>query len=108
LGRQCCAPVAGGGYLRLLPAGLIRRVFQGINERDRRPAVLYFHPWELDPDQPRMKCCLKSRFRHYLNLHRTGDKLRGLLSGLRFGTMTEVLGVGGLKMIPVDNFRMEK
>jgi polysaccharide deacetylase family protein (PEP-CTERM system associated) len=98
LGKQCCVPVAGGGYLRLLPAGLIRRVFQGINERDRRPAVLYFHPWELDPGQPRMKACLKSRFRHYLNLHRTGDKLRRLLSGLRFGTMGEVLeGMKGLE-----------
>jgi polysaccharide deacetylase family protein (PEP-CTERM system associated) len=102
LGKQCCVPVAGGGYLRLLPAGLISRVFRQINERDRRPAVLYFHPWELDPDQPRMKACLKSRFRHYLNLHRTGDKLRSLLSGLRFGTMGEALeGMKDLeRMIP--------
>jgi polysaccharide deacetylase family protein (PEP-CTERM system associated) len=91
LGKQCCIPVAGGGYLRLLPAGLIRKVFQGINEREGQPAVLYFHPWEVDPGQPRMRACLKSRFRHYLNLSRTEAKLRTLLSGLSFAPMSEVL-----------------
>ena len=87
----CCIPIAGGGYLRLFPAWLIAEAFRQINTREARPAVLYFHPWELDPDQPRMRACLKSRLRHYLNLHKTAGKLRRLLSELQFGGMSEAL-----------------
>jgi polysaccharide deacetylase family protein (PEP-CTERM system associated) len=85
-------PIAGGGYLRLLPAELIRRGIGRINGEEKKPAVLYLHPWEIDPGQPRIKAGWKSSFRHYNNLDRTEAKLRHLLDHLQFGTMTEVLG----------------
>lgn len=84
-------PIAGGGYLRLLPAAVIRRGIVSINKNERQPAVLYFHPWEIDPEQPRIKAGMKSTFRHYLNLDKTEDKLKSILSGLQFGTMENVL-----------------
>jgi len=86
-------PIAGGGYLRLLPAALIRHGISGINRLDREPAVLYLHPWEIDPKQPRVSVGFRSRFRHYHNLHKTEAKLRYLLDRLRFGTMAQVLGL---------------
>ncbi len=86
-------PIAGGGYLRLLPAELVRWGIARINQQELQPAVLYFHPWEIDPDQPRIKAGLKSRFRHYLNLDKTEGKLRKLLSSLQFGTMSSVLEI---------------
>ena len=84
-------PIAGGGYLRLLPAELIRRGILSINNREQQPAVLYFHPWEIDPDQPRIKAGMKSRFRHYLNLRRTEKKLHHLFGSFRFAPMKDVL-----------------
>ena len=94
-GKTMALPIAGGGYLRLLPAGMIHWGMRRINQLDGQPAVLYFHPWEIDPDQPRIKARLKSRFRHYVNLDLTEDKLRVLFKGLEFGTMSEVLGLDG-------------
>jgi len=93
-GRELRLPIAGGGYLRLLPAPLVRRAIEAVNRTERQPAVLYFHPWELDPDQPRIRAGLKSRIRHYLNLHRTEAKVRHLLENLAFAPMGEVLGLG--------------
>lgn len=84
-------PIAGGGYLRLLPAELIRRGINSINRSENQPAVLYFHPWEIDPHQPRIKAGFKSRFRHYLNLHKTEGKLRHLIENLKFAPMKNVL-----------------
>ncbi|WP_224983401.1 XrtA system polysaccharide deacetylase [Geomonas agri] len=89
-GRQFLLPVAGGGYLRLFPASFLGRCIREINGREGEPAVLYFHPWETDPGQPHIQAGLRSRFRHYLNLEKTEGKLRELLSGIRFGTMSEV------------------
>lgn len=83
-------PIAGGGYLRLLPAELIRQGIAFINQQEQQPAVLYFHPWEIDPDQPRIKAGLKSRFRHYLNLRHTEAKLRYLMKNVTFGTMEDL------------------
>lgn len=94
-GKTLALPIAGGGYLRLLPAGIIYWGMRRINQIEGEPAVLYFHPWEIDPDQPRIKARLRSRFRHYVNLDLTEDKLRYLFKGLAFGTMAEVLGVNG-------------
>ncbi|EKE22385.1 MAG: hypothetical protein ACD_6C00851G0001 [uncultured bacterium] len=90
--KEMRLPIAGGGYLRLLPAELIRWGIARINQQERQPAVLYFHPWEIDPDQPRIKSSMKSRFRHYLNLEKTEGKLRKIFSELRFDTMAGVLG----------------
>ena len=88
-------PIAGGGYLRLLPVGVVRRGIEAINQREEQSAVLYFHPWEIDPDQPRIKASLKSRFRHYLNLGKTEQKLTHLFSRIRFAPMNEVLSGRG-------------
>ena len=87
-------PIAGGGYLRLFPARLLIWGIKRINETEKQPAVLYFHPWEIDPDQPRInEAGLKSRFRHYLNLDKTEGKLRTIFSEVQFGTMSQVLDV---------------
>lgn len=94
-GRAMAMPIAGGGYLRLLPVGFIHWGMRYVNQVEKKPAVLYFHPWEIDPDQPRIKARLKSRFRHYVNLDLTEDKLRVLFQGLEFGPMDEVLQVNG-------------
>lgn len=84
-------PIAGGGYLRLLPTELIRWGITRINRAENQPAVLYFHPWEIDPDQPRIKAGIKSRFRHYLNLDKTEGKLRHLMKNIAFTSMDNVL-----------------
>jgi len=80
-------PVAGGGYLRMFPYWFIRRSIRSINA-EGHPAVIYFHPWELDPDQTRVKSNLKSRFRHYTNLRSFESKLRRLLVEFRFSTLS--------------------
>lgn len=85
-------PVAGGGYFRLYPAAwtlFCLRRFQ----RARRPFVFYIHPWEFDPDQPRIPVNSRlSRFRHYVNLSRTEAKVDRLLRAGLFGKLSEVLG----------------
>lgn len=88
-------PIAGGGYLRLLPVSIIRNGIATINSHEQRPAVLYFHPWEIDPEQPRIKAGMKSCFRHYLNLHRTEAKLEHLFGKIQFAPMHEVLAECG-------------
>jgi polysaccharide deacetylase family protein (PEP-CTERM system associated) len=82
--RQMRLPIAGGGYLRLFPAQLVAKAINYINKSEKQPAVVYFHPWEIDPDQPRIQARLKSRFRHYLNLDRLEGKIRYLLVNLQF------------------------
>ena len=73
-------PAGGGGYFRLLPYGLSRWSIGRINARDARPAMFYFHPWELDPGQPRIPGIgTRTKFRHYVNLERTGPRLTRLL-----------------------------
>ena len=90
--KEVRLPIAGGGYLRLFPVELIKRGIERINAKEKQSAVLYFHPWEIDPDQPRIKeAWLKSRFRHYLNLDKTEDKLSYLFNKLEFSTMKSVL-----------------
>jgi len=89
--KEMRLPIAGGGYLRLLPVIIIRKGIEKINSREKQPTVLYFHPWELDPRQPRIKAGLKSTFRHYVNLHRTERKLRYLFERIEFAPMKDVL-----------------
>ena len=86
----CNLPVAGGGYLRLLPYPLIRWAIHQLNRQGHR-AIMYLHPWELDPHQPRVKqaSCL-AKFRHYYQLEHTEMKLRRLLSDFQFGSIREV------------------
>ena len=87
-------PVGGGGYFRLFPWWLMRRFLTKVNRE--RQFNFYIHPWEVDPDQPRMQGSLKSRFRHYQNLRTTTTKLEQLMSSFEFGTMSEALQVAGL------------
>lgn len=82
-------PMAGGGYLRMFPYWFTRRSIRSINA-EGHPAVIYFHPWELDPDQTRVKTNLKSRLRHYTNLRLFESKLRRLLAEFRFSTLSSV------------------
>jgi polysaccharide deacetylase family protein (PEP-CTERM system associated) len=84
-------PVAGGGYFRLLPYPLIAAGIRGVNERERMPAIVYLHPWELDPEQPRLPVRGLSRFRHYVNLQGTAAKLERLLDDFAFASAAEVL-----------------
>ncbi|MBN2339776.1 MAG: DUF3473 domain-containing protein [Acidobacteria bacterium] len=83
-------PAAGGGYLRLFPLGVTRWAIRRVNGVERRPVMVYFHPWELDPDQPRIRAPLRSRFRHYTSLGGMQGKVDRLLGEFRFSTVTEV------------------
>jgi polysaccharide deacetylase family protein (PEP-CTERM system associated) len=83
-------PLAGGFYLRLLPYLLFRMGLKKLN-RDNRPAIIYLHPWELDPDHPRPSPTLRERFTHYYNLDRTAAKLTSLLHDFRFAPLATLL-----------------
>lgn len=80
-------PVAGGGYFRILPYWWTRWGMGRVNRLEQRPAVFYLHPWEIDPDQPRLQAGRLSRFRHYRNLEETETRLRALLRDFRFDTI---------------------
>jgi polysaccharide deacetylase family protein (PEP-CTERM system associated) len=84
-------PIAGGGYFRLLPYAWTRWGIDRLNERERQPAIFYLHPWEIDPDQPRLRASRLSRFRHYRNLHRTEARLRRMLGEFEFGPVRSIL-----------------
>jgi polysaccharide deacetylase family protein (PEP-CTERM system associated) len=89
LGRNW--PAGGGGYFRLLPYAVSRWQIAKVNRDDGRPAIFYFHPWEVDPGQPRIReASAKTRFRHYINLDRTEGRLRHLLSDFAWGRADEV------------------
>lgn len=89
LGRNL--PAAGGGYFRLLPFAVSRWLMQRIRQRSGLPAVFFFHPWELDPQQPRMPgISARTRFRHYVNLKRVEPRLVRLLRDLKWGRMDEI------------------
>jgi polysaccharide deacetylase family protein (PEP-CTERM system associated) len=97
-------PLAGGGYLRFLPAAFFRWGFARL-VREGRPTVLYVHPWEIDPDQPRQEVGWKVRLNHYHNLARTEPRLRRLLERHRFAPLGEVLAeleaAGQLPSLPL-------
>ncbi len=81
-------PASGGGYFRLMPYGLSRWMIERINRVDNMPAVFYFHPWEVDIEQPRIPgISAKTRFRHYLNIHRMESRLRRLLADFSWTRM---------------------
>jgi polysaccharide deacetylase family protein (PEP-CTERM system associated) len=86
-------PIAGGGYFRLLPYTWTRWGIARLNRTEGKPAIFYLHPWEIDPEQPRLRTSRLGRFRHYRNLDKTEDRLRALLSDFRFSTVTRVLAV---------------
>jgi polysaccharide deacetylase family protein (PEP-CTERM system associated) len=91
-------PIAGGGYFRLFPYAFTRWGISYLNETERQPAVIYLHPWEVDPDQPRIQTGRVARARHYLNLHKTTARFTRLLRDFACGPMVEVLQQRGLLM----------
>jgi len=84
-------PCGGGGYFRLLPYTVSRWAMRRVNRRDGQACLFYFHPWEIDPDQPRQRgITFKTRVRHYLNLGRTEARLMRLLEDFRWDRMDRV------------------
>jgi polysaccharide deacetylase family protein (PEP-CTERM system associated) len=89
LGRNL--PAGGGGYFRLLPYAASRWALRRINSRDGQAGIFYFHPWELDPGQPRQRGIgMKTRLRHYLNLHRMEARINRLLGDFRWGRIDDI------------------
>ena len=84
-------PSSGGGYFRLLPYALSRWMLRKVNRDDREAAVFYFHPWEIDPGQPRIAGIdARTRFRHYVNIDRTEGRLQSLMQDFRWGRMDQI------------------
>ena len=92
LGRNL--PAGGGGYFRFAPYSVSRWALRRVNTIDQRAAIFYFHPWEIDPDQPRVPGAnWKTRFRHYVNLDKTESRLGQLLRDFRWGRVDEVFAL---------------
>ena len=84
-------PAAGGGWFRLLPYRVSRWMLERVNAEDRVPCMFYFHPWEVDPEQPRQQgISVKTRFRHYVNLQRMQGRLRQLLNDFEWDRVDRV------------------
>ena len=84
-------PSSGGGYFRLLPYALSRWMLRRVNQRDLQPAIFYFHPWEIDAEQPRVAGIdAKTRFRHYVNIDRMPARLERLLGDFSWGRMDDI------------------
>ena len=84
-------PLGGGGYLRLLPMAYTRWAIRRVHENDGVPVIVYVHPWELDPEQPRLKGKWKSRLRHYVGLGRMEARLDEILQTGRFEPVGDVV-----------------
>ena len=87
-------PVAGGGYFRIFPYGITRWAVRRVNA-EGLPFIFYLHPWEVDPDQPRVRVGWLSRFRHYTNLDHCEARLRRLVGEFQFAPAREVLEAQG-------------
>jgi polysaccharide deacetylase family protein (PEP-CTERM system associated) len=93
-------PAGGGGYFRLFPYHVSRWLLRRVNQLDRQPCIFYFHPWEIDHEQPRQKnISVKTRFRHYVNLARTEPRIRLLLGDFKWGRMDRIF-MGGEHDVP--------
>jgi len=97
-------PMGGGGYFRLLPYAWTRFGIESVNRIDGRPAIFYIHPWEIDPEQPRLACSAFTRFRHYRNLHRTEERLHRLLEDFRFAPVLQAVLENVEPLVTVDAF----
>jgi polysaccharide deacetylase family protein (PEP-CTERM system associated) len=91
-------PMSGGGYLRLFPHAVTEGFIDGCN-RKGQPAMVYFHPWELDQDQRRVSVGLVKTFQHYVNLHTLEWKLNRLLQKFSFGSIGEVMGTRRVRLM---------
>ncbi|MBI3772203.1 MAG: DUF3473 domain-containing protein [Gammaproteobacteria bacterium] len=84
-------PCGGGGYFRLVPYPVYRWALRRVNHGEGQSGMFYFHPWEIDVDQPRPKGLnLKTRFRHYLNLGKMESRLQSLLKDFHWGRMDDI------------------
>ena len=84
-------PCGGGGYFRLFPYFISRRLIKMVNLKEGKPCIFYFHPWELDTEQPRQKgVSIKTRFRHYININRTENRLNRLLDDFNWDRMDKI------------------
>ena len=84
-------PASGGGFFRLFPLSLSKAIIAKVNRDDKQAAIFYCHPWEFDPDQPRVaNASAKSRFRHYVNLKSNAAKFDNLLSAFNWAPMRDV------------------
>lgn len=102
-------PVSGGGYFRLFPYWFVRRALRFINDVENRPFLFYLHPWEFDPDQPRIDGIpLKSKLRHYLNLDKVENRTRKLLTHFRFAPVKDLLDYyGNTIAVQIPHFRLK-
>ena len=92
----------GGGFFRVLPYAFSRWAIRQVNREERRPAVFYFHPWEIDPGQPRVAGApLRSRLRHYTNLDGMADRLERLLSEFQWGRMDALAAIEAARAAPL-------
>lgn len=101
-------PVAGGGYFRLLPYAWTRWGIARLNRIEERPAVFYLHPWEVDPQQPRLPATGLSRVRHYYNLDQTESRLRRLLRTFPFGPVRDVVASAFPSALPLSAGRRSR
>lgn len=84
-------PCGGGGFFRFYPYALSKWAFNRVNNQEQQSGIFYFHPWEIDPDQPRQSGLnLKTRIRHYLNLQRMENRINQLLTDFKWDTMENV------------------
>lgn len=83
-------PVSGGAYTRLFPLKFIDYALNRINSREKKPFIFYFHPWEIDKDQPRIPCSLFTKIRHYGNLGKMEKKLKYLFENYKFVPLKEL------------------
>ena len=89
-------PSSGGGFFRLLPYSVSRWMLRQVNARDAQSAIFYFHPWEIDADQPRVTGVdARTRFRHYVNIDRNERKLDRLLGDFRWDRMDKLFVCSG-------------
>ena len=84
-------PVSGGGYFRFFPYYLTKKFFNSINQKERKPFIFYLHPWEFDPEQPKIKTNKSNAFRHYFNLNKTEKKFSKLLKDFKFDAVKNIL-----------------
>lgn len=84
-------PCGGGGFFRLYPYVFSRWAFKRTNNAENQPGIFYFHPWEIDPEQPRQEnLAFKAKFRHYLNIHRMESRIKSLLTDFEWDTMQAI------------------
>jgi polysaccharide deacetylase family protein (PEP-CTERM system associated) len=92
LGKDRVAPIGGGGYLRILPYRYTAAGIRRVNDTESQPVCIYFHPWEIDPDQPAVASGLVSRLRTYTGVRGMYAKIDRLLRDFSFGALTDVYG----------------